>query len=57
MARELLNIPNESIIAVIEDDEFVIDRIKRCSTQANDDDKSTYIKLLLRDGGNGNIKR
>lgn len=49
--------PNGTIIATLDENEFVIDNIKRIITSANKDDSVTQWTLNLRDGGNGNLKR
>lgn len=48
---------DEFITATINDKEYVIDEIRTVSTHANIDDYMTYKTLILRDGGQGNIKR
>ena len=56
-AKELLDKPNGAIMATLDENEFVIDNIKRIITSANKDDTVTQWTLNLRDGGNGNLKR
>lgn len=61
LARELLNRPDDFITATYEDEngekEFVIETFKRKATHANVDDSVTHLTLVLRDCGQGNIKR
>lgn len=57
LAKELLNTTDCFLTATIGEKEYVIDGIKRTKTHANIDDEFTYLTLLLRDGGDGNIKR
>lgn len=44
-------------MAKIADKEYIIENIRRNSTQANIDDSVIYWIINLRDGGNGNLKR
>ena len=61
MAKELLRKPDVSIFAMSEDEdsdgEYVIDHIKRISTNSNWDDSVMNIALILRNCNKGNIKR
>lgn len=57
LARELLNRQDNFLTATIEEREYIIDGIKKVKTHANNDDSFTYYTLLLRNGGEGNIKR
>ena len=57
LARELLNKPDSFITAIIGDKEYVVDGIKRIATHANIDDSVMNWSLILRDCGQGNIKR
>ena len=60
LARELLSKEDDFITATYEDEngekEFVIKTYKRKVTHANIDDGITHWTLVLRDGGQGNIK-
>lgn len=57
LATELLNKPDSFLTATIGEDEYVIEHLKRAKTHANYDDATTHLTLVLRDGGQGNIKR
>lgn len=61
LADELKLRPDDFITATYEDEngekEFVIKTFKRKATHANIDDGVTHWTLVLRDGGQGNIKR
>lgn len=57
LARELLNKSDDFITATLGDREYVIETYKRKATHANIDDGITHWTLVLRDGGQGNIKR
>ena len=57
LAKELLSKPDGFIVAMLGEDEYVINDLKRVSTHANIDDSITHWSLNLRDGGRGNIKR
>ena len=59
MAKELLSKPDGFIFAMNEDNEgeYVIDHIKRISTNSNWDDSVMNIALSLRNCNKGNIKR
>lgn len=57
LARDLLNKPDSFITATYEDKELVIESYKKVATHANIDDSVMHLTLVLRDGGNGNIKR
>ena len=57
LARELLGKPDSFITAMIGEEEYVIQYLKRAKTHANFDDTTTHLTLVLRDGGQGNIKR
>lgn len=57
LARELLNKPDSFLAATNGDKEFVIENIRKISTQANIDDSVSYWVLNLRECTNGNIKR
>ena len=54
---ELLNKPDGFITAMLGEEEYVIDSIKRVKTHANIDDEIMYYTLILRDGGGGNLKK
>lgn len=57
LARDLLKEPDTFILAMHEDRELVIESYKKVFTHANIDDTVINLALVLRDGGNGNIKR
>lgn len=57
LARDLLKEPDAFIIAMYGDEELVIEGYKKVFTHANIDDSIMNLALILRDGGNGNIKR
>ena len=57
LARDLLKEPDTFILAMHEDRELVIESYKKVFTHANIDDTVMNLELVLRDGGNGNIKR
>ena len=57
LARDLLKEPDTFLTAMHDNEELVIDSYKRISTHANIDDSIMYLTLILRDVGQGNIKR
>ena len=57
LAHELLSRPDSFITAVDGDKEYSIECIKRIATHANIDDSVMNWSLILRDCGQGNIKR
>lgn len=61
LADDLKLKQDDFITATYEDEngerEFIIETYKRKSTHANRDDGITHWTLVLRDGGQGNIKR
>lgn len=61
LADDLKLKQDDFITATYEDEngekEFVIETYKRKATHANADDGVTHWTLVLRDGGQGNIKR
>lgn len=57
LARDLLREPDTFLTAMHDDNELVINGYKKVATHANIDDSVTYLTLILRDGGQGNIKR
>ena len=57
LARELLKERDTFMLAMHEDRELVIESYKKVFTHANIDDTVMNLELVLRDGGNGNIKR
>lgn len=57
LAKELLDRPNGCITATLNEEEYVINNIRRITTHANIDDSVTHLTLNLRDGGKGNLKR
>lgn len=57
LARDLLKEPDTFLTVMHGDDEFVIDGYKKVSTHANIDDSVMHLALVLRNGGQGNIKR
>jgi len=61
LAKDLFDRPDDFITATYEDEngekEFVIETFKIKATHANIDDGVTHWTLVLRDCGQGNIKR
>ena len=57
LARDLLKEPDAFIIAMHGDEELVVEGYKKVLRHANIDDSMMNLALILRDGGNGNIKR
>ena len=57
MAREILSKPDGFITAMLGEKEYVIESIRRVATHANIDDSVMNWSLILRDCGQGNIKR
>lgn len=57
LARDLLREPDTFLTAIHGDEELVIEGYKKVTTHANIDDSVMHLALILRDGGQGNIKR
>lgn len=57
LAKDLLKEPDTFLTAMHGDNELVIDSYKKLVTHANIDDSVIHLALVLRDGGQGNIKR
>lgn len=57
LARDLLKEPDTFLTAIHDNEELVIDGYKKVATHANIDDSVMHLTLILRDGGQGNIKR
>lgn len=57
LARELLSKPDSFLTATYGEEEYIVETYKRKATHANIDDGVTHWTLVLRDGGQGNIKR
>lgn len=57
LAKDLLKEPDTFLTAMYEDEELVIESYKKIATHANIDDSIMHLTLILRDGGQGNIKR
>lgn len=57
LAKELLSKPDGFITAMIDEREHIIESIRRVATHANIDDSVMNWSLILRDCGQGNIKR
>lgn len=57
LARDLLREPDTFLTAIHDDEELVIEGYKKVATHANIDDSVMHLALILRDGGQGNIKR
>ena len=57
LARDLLREPDTFLTATHDNEELVIDGYKKVATHANIDDSVMHLTLILRDCGQGNIKR
>lgn len=57
LARELLEKPDGFLVVTDGNREFVAENIKKAFTQANNDDKTSYWALNIRECGSGNVKR
>ena len=55
LVREINRIGDDFIVVKLEDKEYVIDHV--CKLKVHTDPEITRLCLVIRDGGEGNIKR